>query len=49
MVIRIGLIDTSLNPDYIKSLFNETSKEIKKIIGLLKNEMKANKSFVLDR
>lgn len=49
MVIQIGLVNSSLNTDYIKELFNETSNELKKIIHLLKNEMKANKQFVLDR
>jgi DNA-directed RNA polymerase subunit L len=49
MVIRIALVDSSLNTDYIKGLFEQTSEEIKKYIHLLKNEMKAEKLFVLDR
>lgn len=49
MVIRIALRDSSLQSDYIKSLFQETSKEIKKIIKDLKADMLAQKIFVLDK
>lgn len=49
MVIRIGLENITLNSDNIKNIFSETSEYIKKIINSLKKEMKANKSFVLDR
>ena len=49
MVLRISLTDSNLNTDYIKGLIKETSDELKKIIHLLQNEMKAEKSFVLDR
>ena len=49
MVIRIALRDSSLQSDYIKSLFQETSKEIKKIVKDMKNDMQAQKLFVLDK
>lgn len=49
MVIRIALCDSSLQSDYIKSLFKETSKEIKTIIKDMKGDMQAQKLFVLDK
>ncbi len=49
MVIRVALVNSSLHSDYIKELIKESCKEIKKIIHLLQNELKANREFVLDR
>ena len=49
MVIRIALRDSSLQSDYIKSLFQETSKEIKKIVKDMKSDMRTQKLFVLDK
>ena len=49
MIIRIALRDSSLQSDYIKSLFKETGKEIKKIIKDLKADMQAQKLFVINK
>lgn len=49
MVLRVALEDSNLSSDYIKTLIKESCSEIKKIIHLLKNEMKASKVFILDR
>lgn len=49
MVIRVALRDSSLHSDYIKSLFQEASKEIKRTVKTLKDDMQREKSFVLDK
>ena len=49
MVIKIALHDSSLHPDYIKSLFKETSLEIKRLVKQFKQEFKSQKIFVLDK
>ena len=49
MVIKIALHDSSLHSDYIKSIFKETSQEIKRLVKSLKNEFQAQKIFDLDK
>lgn len=49
MIIKIALHDSSLTSDYIKTMFQETSQEIKRIVKILKSEFQTQKIFVLDK